>query len=291
MDDSPNIPPLPCITAVKVDPSNLNVKADFPQVAAALLQEMASWLRAASLLVPTPPDGWKDTQEAVLCGHVVRLSKILGRVSNALRQGDGEAALMFSRCATETIVNFNFLLRPGQEGLDRLRLFKEAGFRPELKIRRDLRERHAAKEGSELDPSEVGALEGLNDFWSTHSLPDKVVDLPSMEDRLRKSGMDPKTDLFFISMPSQAIHGTYQNIMDFHLEQIEEGVFAPRFAEVDINIVVPLGALESSLGVLDHWVYRVHHKIHQQWRESLVELRNRLETVHQSLARIVDQEL
>jgi hypothetical protein len=109
---------------------------------------------------------------------------------------------MFSRCATETIVNFYYLHLPNQEGLDRLRRFKESGFRPEFKIRLDLRERHAAKEGSELDPSEVEALEGLNDFWSTHSLPDKVVDLPPMKDRLLKSGMDPKTDLFFFWKPT-----------------------------------------------------------------------------------------
>jgi hypothetical protein len=92
-------------------------------------------------------------------------------------------------------------------------------------------------------------------------------------------------------MPSQAIHGTYQNIMDFHLEQIEDGIYAPRLADIDINIVVPLSALETSLGVLDHWIYRVHHQIHQQWRGGLVDLQNRLEAVHQALARIVDQEL
>ena len=290
MDGSPEIPDLPTIAAVQVDPANLSAKGDFPPVVARLLAEMASWLREASLLVPAPPEGWMNEQEAILCGHVVRLSKMLGRISSALDQGDGEAALMFSRCAIETIVNFYYLHRPDEEGLGRLLCFKESGFRPELKIRRDLQKRHAANEGSDLDPSEIAALKGFNDFWSEHNLPDRVVALPSMEERLRGSGMDPKTDLFFFSMPSQAIHGTYQNIMDFHLEQRVEGVYAPRVTDVEINIVVPLGTLETSLGVLDHWVYRVQIKIHQHWSERLVNLRDRLEVVHRAFARIVDQE-
>lgn len=170
--------------------------------------------------MPHPEGGWEGEGQAVLCAQVVRLSKMLGRMAQALEAADEEAALMFSRCAFETIVNFHYLRTPSGEGAEaegRMRLFKIAGYRPELKIRRDLRARIAQSDPA-ISDLEKEALEGIDAYWEAEAMPDKVQELPDMVSRLRMADMDPRAEIYYFAIPSQAIHGSYQNLTKFHLQ-------------------------------------------------------------------------
>jgi hypothetical protein len=214
-------------------------------------------------------------------------------MAKALATLDEEAALIFCRCAFETVVNFHYLRTPNGDETqvaERMRLFKMAGYRPELKIRRNLRGR-AAGEGPSLDELDTAALKGLDAYWKAEAMPDKVQDLPGVADRLNLADMDPLAEIYYFAIPSQAIHGTYQNLAKFHLQQGEaEGTVAPRYQADEINATVFQAVVEMSLTVLDSWLLVVHTAVHHRWRDALVELRGRLATVHDALAASIRRE-
>lgn len=286
MNDRHQYPDPPAIPHTLVDVSRLKTESDFRSITTAFAREMGQWLKESTFLMPHPEGGWSDEGKAVLCAQVVRLSKMLTRMAHAIEAEDEETALIFSRCAFETIVNFHYLRTPSgdrAEAEKRLRLFKVAGFRPESKIRRDLRARITQTDPT-IDDLERDALEGIDAYWEAEAMPDKVQELPDIASRLRKADMDPRAEIYYFAIPSQAIHGSYQNLLKFHLQLGELAeTMVPRYEADEINTTVFQAVVEHALGVLDLWLIAIHPLVQQSWRNDLVEFQGRLTTLRNAL--------
>lgn len=288
MADPADDPTPPAITEGEPDLESLRAQADFVPVAAALAREMATWVEEASRWLPFPPGGWSDERQAILCGLMVRISKLLRRMSRACQEGDSEATETWARCAFESIVNFHYLW-PEETGPERLQRFKVSGYTPQRMILDHLKEKESSEGGEGLEELEQQAKAGLLDFMTTNGLL-KTDGTGQFWKRLEAAGLDRKIETYLWALPSKAVHGTYPNLLEVHLEESHEGVFAPDFSMGEVNPIVPLGCIYLALGTLDRYLLGLGESVYPAWRSELVALQDKLQRIRERHIRVTEQD-
>jgi hypothetical protein len=273
---------------VEPDLESLRAQADFVPVAAALAKEIAAWVEEAAQLLPSPLGGWSDERQAILCALMVRVSKLLRRMARACQDGDLEATETWARCAFESIVNFHYL-QPEETGSERLQRFKVSGYTPQRMILDHLEEKETSEGREGLEEWKLQAKAGLLDFMTTNGL----LEAPGTGQfwkRLEAAGFDRKMETYLWALPSKAVHGTYPNLLEVHLEEVQEGAFAPDFGLGAVNPIVPMACIYLTLGMLDLYLLGLGDSVYPVWRSSLEELEARLQRIRERHIWVNEQE-
>lgn len=287
MVDPSGDPTPPAVPRVEPDLESLRAQADFVPLAAAISKEMATWVEEAAQLLPTPVGGWSDERQAILCGLMVRVSKLLRRMARACQEGDAEATETWARCAFESIVNFHYLW-PEETGPARLQRFKVSGYTPQRMILEHLEKKESSARGEGLDELELQAKAGLLDFMTTKGL--RVpLSTGKFWERLETAGFDRMMETHLWALPSKAVHGTYPNLLEVHLEEVQDGVFAPDFCLGEVNPIVPMAGIYLTLGMLELYLLGLGTSVYPIWRPSLVELEARLQRIHERHTWLIEQ--
>lgn len=288
MADPSGDPTPPAVPRVEPDLESLRAQADFVPVAAALSKEMATWVEEAAQLLPSPVGGWSDERQAILCALMVRVSKLLRRMARACREGDSEATETWARCAFESIVNLHYLWSE-ETGLERLQRFKVSGYTPQRMILDHLKVKESGEGGEGLEELEQQAKAGLLDFMTNNGLLE-ADGTGQFWKRLEAAGFDRKMETYLWALPSKAVHGTYPNLVELHLEEVHDGVFAPDFSLGEVNPIVPLACIYLALGTLDRYLLGLGESVYLVWRPSLVELEARLQRIRERHIWVNEQE-
>lgn len=223
---------LPVIDRVEVDPAALasfSDEDDFTGLDVSLLVEAASYLTVASNILDQQA-GW-NRENAVIGGLAVRLVKLISGLLDQVCQRRAEIAQIMCRLVFETIVDIRYLVRHKNPEL--VEDFIRSSFRQERVLRDQILERVAQRCG-ELLPIEDRMLKSIN-----HAATLAGITLDDVSPKARNWGgkhtRDKAKDIFgddlayvgaFILM-SQAIHGGWGDLMQFHLETEDGERFTP----------------------------------------------------------------
>jgi hypothetical protein len=105
-------PGMPEVERTEVSPEllgNFTREREFTGLSFNLLREVTHYSIVLACLLPTNPGGW-DRDRAILCGLMVRLSKLLHGVLGYGSEDRRELVAIMGRCVFETAVNICYLM-------------------------------------------------------------------------------------------------------------------------------------------------------------------------------------
>ncbi|HEY2445043.1 MAG TPA: DUF5677 domain-containing protein [Rhizomicrobium sp.] len=205
-------------------------ESDFTSLAVDLLREVASYACVAACTLGAEPT-W-DRDQAVVGGNMVRLYKLLDALLDQTCKKRRETSTIFVRLAFETAINIRYLIANFSSELVkayiRFSLRHERGLRNLILSNIDSR-------GGTIEPIEQRMLSSLdrtarvagisldsidpNDrtpHWGGKSIRQKAISL----------GLEGPYDSAFGGM-SHNVHGSWQDLYDYHLKVDGEGRFTP----------------------------------------------------------------
>lgn len=192
----PNIP----VTKIVGEPGS------FPGELVGIAAELSAWMEFAYWHAPVDGRGWPP-EEGMCCGLMGRLFRLFARVRQAIEHKDFEAADIYTRCALESC--FDLLQILDDESEDRAafqsyRIGKVRQFR-------DVVLEHLAAET---------ALSEEDEKRREHLLADKEAGAKTLgiDSLLKQKGVEPIARAILWNYPSQAIHGTHENLGTYHLK-------------------------------------------------------------------------
>lgn len=223
---------LPDIPAVEVQIETLrsyNTEEEFTSLAVDLLREVTSHVCVAASLLPGDTRAWTRNQ-AVLGGLLVRLFKMLSAVLDQTCQHRRETTFVFVRLAFECCVNVRYLIAEDSNSL--YDSFVAYSLRHERKLF-DRIHANIKTRGREPWPIEQRMLASIDRSADTSGISLENVTKESFAqwknstlfDRAQAIGWQ-EAYLFFVGGPSHAVHGNWQDLLEYHLEESENG-FAP----------------------------------------------------------------
>jgi hypothetical protein len=283
--------PLTEIRRTAVDPQLVNAFKRERQhlvLASDLLRECAQWTVILGSGRRGELEPW-DTREAILAGHLVRLSKLLRALLLNAKDQEGELAWIALRITTECIINLRFLLSNLSDELLRSYLHYSLQHERALQwiIERNIRER-----GHRLPIEERMMRSIARTFRNSQVLQD---DLPrprirnwanrTLREKAESLGLEEPYKLL-VAGASRNVHGDWQDLLQHHLTVKAPGQFEPRFEEATVRpqafyaiavLAIPAlieyvrflnvaesGEFESRLAELDTRV-RVADALHEQY--------------------------
>ena len=204
------------------------------------------------------PTGF-DFNDAAILGLLVRIWKILKEIVFYYKQNNGDIIALLDRQLIETAVIAKYLLVKGDEAIldyrkcsykDRINMILHSKKNPEF---------WGSKPGKRLTKSIIKKLEA------------EGLDINSFEEqkknRWRLQGksfyeifaeIEPK-ELYkhLYGLPSEGIHGSWNDSMDYHLQRNDDGTFSvdPFYQPVDIRVVTPILRLTHDPYVM--WMKRI----------------------------------
>jgi hypothetical protein len=204
------------------------------------------------------PTGY-DFNDAAILGLLVRIWKILKEVVRYYEENKGEILSLLDRQVTEAAVIAKYLLISQASVIedyrkcsyrDRLRILDEAQRSPEL---------FTEPAAERLLCSIRGKL--ANEGWTPESFEIQKRNRWRLQNKtfydIFAEVEPPRFYKFLYGLPSESIHGSWNDSMDYHLIRREDGTFStyPHYQEVDIRIVTPLLRLSNDPYVL--WLKRI----------------------------------
>jgi hypothetical protein len=221
------------IERIDVDPDRVRGFDDegaFTSLAVRLLGEAGARLSVAANALREERPYW-TRDEAIVGGHVVRLHKLISGVLQHTCDGRRELAVVFVRPVFECGVNLCYMLKnPRREVFDSF-------VRCSLTHEKQLMERILAsvrERGGKAKPIEERMLRSIKRSFDLAGVDSAAVDARgsrrwgagTIYDRAKDLGwQDPY--LGGVAGPSHNVHGSWQDIMDYHVQVDERGRFAP----------------------------------------------------------------
>jgi hypothetical protein len=225
--------PFPAVERVTVDPVAIAAfphEWDFMILASELLREVTSYVCvAACTLGPTP--AWTRDQAAV-AGNMVRLFKLLSAFLDQTIQKRYETSTILSRLAFETIVNVRYLIANfGPELVDS---FLRVSLRHERRLW-DTIQANIQERGGAVLPIEERILKSVDRAARIAGIALDNVDLKDrapwggkgLRQKAAAVGFERPYLAVFGGM-SHNVHGSWQDLYQFHLETDEQGAFTPK---------------------------------------------------------------
>lgn len=223
---------IPHIDPVKIDPAALlalDDEDDFTDLAVQLVIEAASYAIVAHSILDARA-GW-ERDEAILGGLMVRLYKLLSALLDQVCQRRAEIAQIMCRLAFETVVDIRYLL--GKLDTELGDDFVKTSFRQERILRDQILER-IEKRGGEVMPVEDRMLKSINRAAGLAGLSLDDVSTKRREWGGQNTRAKAKAvfgdDLAYIgafSGMSQSVHGSWGDLLQFHLETDDGRRFRP----------------------------------------------------------------
>ncbi|KGW22140.1 DUF5677 domain-containing protein [Burkholderia pseudomallei] len=225
--------PFPPIERIEVDPATIGGytrESQFVELAFNLLREVASYVCiAACTLGPAP--AWNRDQAAI-GGNMVRLFKLLSAFLDQTVQDRPETSSIISRLAFETIVNVRYMVANFSPTL--IDSYVRHSLRHERRLW-DMVNANIAGRGGEVLPIEQRMLNSLDRAARVAGIALDSIDLKDKAPWGRKDlrqkaveiGLDGAYEAVFGGM-SHNVHGSWQDVYQFHLETDGDGLFRPK---------------------------------------------------------------
>jgi hypothetical protein len=221
---------VPAVTRVEVKPDTIRAFADehaFTGLAVELLIEAGSYVCIAASIMPPPPHRW-NRHEAVVVGHLARLYKLISAILDQTCQHRRETTFIFGRLAFECIVNTLFLIKNDRPEITTS--YIEYSMRHEKRLRDRIR-RNVALRGGEVLHIEERMLRSIESSANRSG-----VNLDSMSpptnwggknlfEKAKDVGLE-EAYLGAFAGSSHAVHGNWQDLLEYHLDSDEEGYTA-----------------------------------------------------------------
>jgi hypothetical protein len=280
--------PFPKIERVTVNPDAIAAftrEWDFMILASELLREVTSYVCVAACTMGSTPTWTRDL--AAVGGNMVRLSKLLSAYLDQIVQKRCETSTILSRLAFETIVNARYLIANfGPELVDafvRHSLRHERGLRD--KIQANIQDR-----GGDILHIEQRMLKSIERAARLASVTLDSVDLKNrapwggknLRQKAEAVGFGEAYLAVFGGM-SHNVHGSWQDLYQFHMETDENGGFTPNL-EWGRPRPQPLFALGhlALYAVADFLTFIGGETAMDQLRERLRDLGARIRSVDQA---------
>lgn len=221
---------VPTVTRVEVAPDTIRAFANehaFTGVAVELLIEAGSYVCIAASILPPPPHRW-NRQEAVVVGHLARLYKLISAMLDQTCQHRRETTFIFGRLAFECIVNTLFLIKNDRPEVTTS--YIEYSMRHEKRLR-DRICRNVASRGGEVLHIEERMLRSIESSARRSGVNLDSINPPknwggkNLFEKAKDVGLEDAY-LGAFAGPSHAVHGNWQDLLEYHLDSDEEGYTA-----------------------------------------------------------------
>jgi hypothetical protein len=223
---------IPHIDPVAIDADVLrgfHDEDDFIDLAVKLVVEAASYTVIAHSIMDEK-GGW-DRDEAILGGLMVRLYKLLSALLDQVCQHRAEIAQIMCRLAFEAVVDIRYLVRKLDAALGDD--FVKSSYRQERILRDQIMERITAR-GGDILPVEDRMLKSISRAadiadLSLDDVSTKRRDWGGQNTRAKANEVFG-SDLAYIgafSGMSQSVHGSWGDLLQFHLETTDGKRFTP----------------------------------------------------------------
>jgi hypothetical protein len=221
---------LPAVTRVEVAPDTIRAFADehaFTGLAIELLIEAGSYVCIAASILPPPPHRW-NRHEAVVVGHLARLYKLISAILDQTCQHRRETTFIFGRLAFECIVNTLFLIKNDRPEITAS--YIEYSMRHEKRLR-DRILRNVALRGGEVLHIEERMLRSIESSAKRSGVNLDSINPPTnwggknLFERAKDVGLE-EAYLGAFAGPSHAVHGNWQDLLEYHLVSDDEGYTA-----------------------------------------------------------------
>lgn len=223
---------IPRIRRVEVSPKELakfTDEEDFTGLSVDLMIEQGSWTCLAASLLPGDTRKWSRNQ-AILGGLLVRLYKLVSALLDQTCQHRRETTFVLGRLAVECMINIQYLAKTNSEKV--YQAYVVDSLRHEKKLMEQIETNIANRSGVIL-PIEARMLASIKkSFTESGVIPEEVTreaakpwkDI-NLYQRAETIGLG-EAYLGLFGGPSQNVHGSWQDLLEYHL-QYDEGGFTP----------------------------------------------------------------
>lgn len=226
---------LPDIERTEIDEDEVRAfksEADFVGLSVSLLIEAGSYVCVAGNLYPAATRSW-DRDQAVLGGHLVRLYKLIDVLLDQTCKHRRETSFMLGRLAFECIVNLRYLIAHASEEL--FHSYRSYSLRHEQRLLKRIRENIEARDGQEL-PIERRMIKSIERSFRSSgvNLDESNVSRErnwgglNIFERAKAVGLEGAY-LSAFGGGSHTVHGNWQDLVEYHLEDIDEASFRADF--------------------------------------------------------------
>jgi hypothetical protein len=189
------------------------------------------------------PTGFGFNDAAIL-GLLVRIWKILKEIVVYYEKNNADIISLLDRQVIEAAVTAKYLLINGDEAIvdyrkcsykDRINMIRDSKKNPEF---------WQTKPGQRLMKSIMDKLDA--EGWDINSFEDQKKNRWKLQGKnFYKIFAEIEPEEFYkylYGIPSEGIHGSWNDSMDYHLQKNDDGTFSvyPFYQEVDIRFVTPI---------------------------------------------------
>jgi Family of unknown function (DUF5677) len=207
-------------------------EADFIGLSVSLLIEAGSYICVAGNLYPADTHSW-NRNEAILGGHLVRLYKLIDGLLDQTCKHRRETSFVLGRLAFECIVNLRYLIAHASDEL--FRSYRSYSLQHERQLLARIQANIEAKDGREL-PIERRMINSIERSFRVSGI--DVEDVPKTKERnwgglniferAQAVGLEA-VYLVAFGGGSHTVHGNWQDLVEYHLEDVNENSFRADF--------------------------------------------------------------
>jgi len=226
---------IPDIKRTEIDESRVRAfesEADFIGLSVSLLIEVGSYVRVAGNLYPAKTRSW-NRDEAILGGHLVRLYKLIDGLLDQTCKHRRETSFVLGRLAFECIVNLRYLITHASDEL--FRSYRSYSLQHERQLLARIQTNIEARNGQEL-PIERRMINSIERSFRVSGI--DAEDVPktkernwgglSIFERAKAVGLEAAY-LAAFGGGSHTVHGNWQDLVEYHLEDVNENAFRADF--------------------------------------------------------------
>ena len=258
-----NEPHIPHIRRVEIDESlvrQFESEEDFTGLAVDILVEVTSFVCLAGSLLPAGRQAW-NRDEAVIGGHLVRLYKLINAILDQTCQQRRETSFIYCRLAFECIINLRYLIAHASDEL--FRSYRAYSLKHEYKLLRQIEENIEARGGKEL-PIERRMINSIHRSFEVSGITVDALRPGGLKNwggkNIFKKAQAVGLEMAYLALfggGSHSVHGNWQDLLEYHLEETNEGGFKPDFEwHRPRPQVLNAIALQSTQAVIEHlqWI-------------------------------------
>lgn len=226
---------LPEIERTEIDEEKISVfesEADFLGLSISLLIETGSYVCVAGNIYSSKTYTW-NRNEAVLGGHLVRLYKLIDGLLDQTCKHRRETSFVLGRLAFECIINLRYLIAHASDEL--FQSYRRYSLQHERRLLTRIRESIDARGGQKL-PIEHRMIRSIERSFRVSGLYIEDNATPNERnwgglnifERAKAVGLD-EAYLAAFGGGSHTAHGNWQDLVEYHLEDVTEDSFRADF--------------------------------------------------------------